>query len=163
MQEVAAPARADALDLLGQHVGGAGGQEHLPGLDGPAGGERQRESGRRVDDAVLDELDAVAADLGSTGLEELGRGCPVAGEEALHGRGRRVAGCAGVDDDHAAASAAEHERRRQARGAAADDRHVVRSGFSVHALQRGRQRRGGKGSLPFLGNGGSVAAWLTRA
>ena len=98
----------------------------------PASAARIR---RRVDDAVLDELDAVAQRPRRGRREQLGRGSPVAGEEALHVRGRGVARRAGVDDDHAAPGAAEHERRGQAGGAAADDRHVIglRFGFGVHA------------------------------
>ena len=78
VQEVTAPAVAGAVDLLGELVGGAGSEQYVAGLDGSAAREPQREADGRVDHAVKDELDAVAADLRSPGPEELGRGCAVA-------------------------------------------------------------------------------------
>ena len=78
----------------------------------------------------VDELDAVARHLGPRGAQQVGRGHPVARQEALHVGGGRVARRAGVDDHDAPPRAAEHERRAQAGGAAADDRHVL--GVVVH-------------------------------
>ena len=124
VQEIAAPALAGAGDV-GQVVRGAGREQHLSRLDGPAAGEPEREAGRRVDHAVLDDLDAVAPDLGARGLEQVGRGRPVARQEPLHVRGGSVARRAGVDDDDPAPRPAEHERGAQAGGPASDDRHVI--------------------------------------
>ena len=159
VQEIAAPALAGARDI-GQLVRGAGREQHLSCLDGPAAGEPQREAGRRVHHAVFDDLDAVAPDLGARGPEQVGRGRPVARQEPLHVRGGSVARRAGVDDHDPAPRPAEHERRAQTGGPAADDRHVI--GFGVHALQRARRRRGSHASLPFPGTAGSVAPWATR-
>ena len=46
VQEVAAPALADAFDV-GERVRGAGGEQDVGGLDGPAARESQREAGAR--------------------------------------------------------------------------------------------------------------------
>ena len=104
-----------------------------------------------VDDAVEDQFDAVAADLGAAGGQQLGRGRPVAGEEALHVRGGGVAWLAGVDDDHAPAGASEHERRAQAGGAAADDRDVVGVSVGVHGPQRAPLTPGFEGFVAVSG------------
>ena len=108
-----------------------------------------------LDDPVVDELDAVAADLGPPGGEQLGGRHPVARQEALHVRGGRVARRAGVDDGDPAPRPAEHERRAQPGGAAADHHHVVGLGF--HALDGARSAVAGATFVAVSGNGGSVA------
>ena len=104
--------------------------------DRRAAREAQREAGRRVHHAVLDDLHAVAPDLGPRGAERLGRGHPVAGQEPLHVRGGGVPRRSRVDDHDPAPRPAEHERRAQPGGPASDDRHVIDLTFhalSVHA------------------------------
>ena len=129
VQEIASPALASADDI-GQLVHGAGREEHPSRLDGPAAGEPEREAGRRVHHAVFDDLHAVAPDLGSRGPEQVGRGHPVARQEALHVRGGSVARRAGVDHDDPAPRPAEHERGAQTGRPASDDRNVIGLRFS---------------------------------
>ena len=124
VQEIASPALAGADDI-GQVVHGAGREQHPSRLDGPAACEPEREAGRRFHHAVVDDLHAVALDLGARGPEQAGRRRSVARQEALHVRGGSVARRAGVDDDDPAPGPAEHERGAQTGGPASDDRHVI--------------------------------------
>ena len=80
--------------------------------------------GSMSSDAVVDDLDAVAGDLGPAGGEQLGWRHPVAGQEPLHVGGRGVAWRAGVDHGDPASRPSEHQGGAQAGGSAADDHHV---------------------------------------
>ena len=74
---------------------------------------------------ALEDLDSVAGDLGSTGRQQLGGRHPVAGQKAVHVRGGRVAGSAGVDDGDPASGTAQHQCCAEACSSAADDHDVV--------------------------------------
>jgi hypothetical protein len=150
VQEIPAPALAGAVDG-GQLVRGARREQHVACPHGIADGELQTKVRGRVDHAVLDELDAVALDLGARGGEQLRRRHPVAREEPLHVRGGGVAGRARVDDEHSTACTAQDERGAQAGGAAADDRYVIELRFGFHLRIVQAWRRTWKGSLPFSG------------
>ena len=99
---------------------------------------------------------AVAPNLEPRFAQQVGGQHAVTGDEPLHVLGGRVAGRAGVDDDHAAPGPAQHQRCAQTGGAAADDRDVVRVG--LHAANGAHQRRGSHASLPFLERLGNVAS-----
>jgi hypothetical protein len=90
----------------------------------PSVREREREAGGGVDDAIIEEPDAVATGLGAAAEQQLARRRPVARVEALHVRGGGVAWRARVDHHNAAAGAPEHERGAPTRGPTTDDRHV---------------------------------------
>ena len=123
----------------------------------PPPASREREARLDLDDLVVDDLDAVAADLVSRRREEVGGWHPVAGEEALHVRGGSVPRRSGVDDDDAAPGAAEHERGAQAGRTAADDGDVI--GLLYPCARRVPERLGDRqGSLLFPGTASSVAS-----
>jgi len=79
--------------------------------------------------AVSDEANMRAFAVSPDG-SQLGRWNPVAGQEALHVGGRRVARRAGVDDRDSAAGSSEDERSRQAGGSTTDDHDVI--GLCIH-------------------------------
>ena len=63
--------------------------------------------------------------LGTAGGKERRRIDAIAGEEAVHVRGGRVARCAAVDHDDRPAGSGQDESRAEAGGAAADDQDVI--------------------------------------
>ena len=75
MQQIAPPALAGA-GHIGQLIRGAGRQQYVASLDVPAAGKPQREAGGRVDDAVFDDLHAVAPNLGACDESRSAGGIP---------------------------------------------------------------------------------------
>ena len=71
MEEVASPTLPRARDL-GQHVDGAGGEEKPAGGERAAASEPNDETGPSLDDLVVDELDAVGAQLVAARCEKGG-------------------------------------------------------------------------------------------
>ena len=131
VEEVAAPALTGAGDVR-KLVDGTGCEQDASRLQHLPAGEPERERAIDLHDLVLDEVDVVAAELAPPAGEELGGRHPVAREEAVHVRGRRVARRPGVDHDDTPPGAAEHKRCAQTGGTAADHRHVVALGLHVH-------------------------------
>ena len=73
VEEVLAPPFPDAGDV-GEVVAHAGGDQHAPGAEDGAAGRVDREAWVDSLHVVVDDLDAVAADLVPASGEELGRG-----------------------------------------------------------------------------------------
>ena len=151
------PQRSRAPSICGQLVG----RRRSPAAPGAPrrrgrSARPQREAGRRVDDAVVDELDAVARDLvlGPRASSSAG-GVPSRERKPCMCAAGALRGVAGVDDDHAAAGAAEHERGAEARRRRRrrSRRHRVRCPC-VAACDAAAVA--GKGSLPFPGIASSV-------
>src|SRR3954469_9361147 len=117
---------------LGKLVRCSGREKEPPCMDCLAALESDRECGFDRDDLIRDELDAVAARLLTRELEQLGRRHPVAREETVHVRCRRVSRRAAIDDYDATPRAAENERGTEPGSAAPDDRNVVLR--SVHGI-----------------------------
>jgi transcriptional regulator with XRE-family HTH domain len=78
-----------------------------------------------VGHATGEHLAAVAADLLATERDEVRRRDTLVTEIAVHVRGGRVPGIAGVDDDDGSSLAAELQRRGKAGGRTADDGDVA--------------------------------------
>jgi hypothetical protein len=96
-----------------------------------AGAAVDGDAGVDAHDGVVDDLDAVAADLAATGGEQRGRWHPVAGEVAVHVAGGGVARRPGVDHCDSAPGTSEDEGGGQAGGSATNDHDVI--GLRVHA------------------------------
>ena len=120
VQQVAAPSLANARDVR-QLVADPGREQDPSRLQDSASGQPDGEPGSMPTTSILDQLDAVAADLGASRGQQVGRRHPVAGQEPLHVRCRCVAGRSGVDHRDPAPGAAEDERGTQAGRPAADD------------------------------------------
>jgi hypothetical protein len=82
------------------------------------------EAGLDADHGVVDQGAAVAGHLGPTGGEEVVGWHAIPGQEAVHVRGRRVTGPAGIHHDHRAPGPDQHQGRAQA-GRAATNHHDV--------------------------------------
>jgi hypothetical protein len=150
VEEVAAPALPRACELR-KLVDGARREQNPAGREAASARECERETPLDADDAVLDELDPVAAHLRPPRREQIGRRHAVATEEAVHVRGRCVARGAGVDDGDASARPAEHERRAEAGRTAADHHDVV--GRCLHGLDLARERAGRASAVDLFGTG----------
>ena len=130
VQQVASPSLPDPGDV-GQLVADAGGDEETPGRERPSLGQTNREPVPQRLDLTVDDLHAVAGDLGASDGQQFGRWHPVAGQEAVHVRGGCVAGRAGVDHGDPAAGPAQDQCGAQAGCSATDDHDVIRSDLFI--------------------------------
>jgi len=128
VQHVAPQALADPGDVR-QLIDESTGDQQPPGAELATvvqpHGERPVVERSRRDDATVEQLHAVAADLGSTGRQQRGRDRAVPRQEAVYPGGRRVAGFARVDDQDRAPRPPEHQRSVEPGHASTDHHHVV--------------------------------------
>ena len=116
VEKVATPALVHARDV-GEHVAKPGGHQQPARADHVAIGQLDVEAGGilaggvEVGDPSGDDVGRVSGDLFAGQPQELGRREAVAGEEAVHVLGGRVAGFAGVDDRNAASGPGQDQRR----------------------------------------------------
>ncbi len=113
----------------GGHQDSAGGQRR-------AAGEPDPEAGVDAEHLVVDQRPAVRRHLGPAGCDQVARRHAVAGQEALHVGGGRVARRSGVHHGDAAPGPGQDQCRTQAGCAATDHHHVV----FVHAPTVGARR-----------------------
>jgi hypothetical protein len=124
VQQVPPPSLPDAGNVR-QLVAQSGGDQDPPGTHGRGAGQPDLEAGLHADHGVVDQAAAVAGHLGSARGEQVGGWHAVAGQEAVHVRGWRIAGPAGIDHNHRAPGPQQHQGRAQAGSAATDHQDVV--------------------------------------
>ena len=90
VEQVLSPALPDTGDVR-ELVADPGGNDDAAGRQHFAVAAVDGEAGVDASDDVIDDLDAVAGDLVSTGREQLGRWHPVVGQVAVHVGGRGIA------------------------------------------------------------------------
>ncbi len=134
VEEIPTPALVHPGDVR-ELIGHACGEEHPSCPQPTAAGEVHEEAGFDALDPIAHQLHAVAGRLGPPGDEQVRRGHPFPGQEALHVGGRGVSGRSGVDHRHPAACPAQHQGGAQAGRSPADHHHVVRL-HGVHAESR---------------------------
>jgi hypothetical protein len=123
VQEVATPPFADPGDVR-QLVADTSRNQESPSRQHPAVGETNDEPGLDPQDVILDQLHAVAGDLGTCRGQEVGRRHPVPRQETLHVGGGSVARRSRIDHGDPPARPAQHESRARA-GRSATDHHDV--------------------------------------
>jgi hypothetical protein len=128
VQHVPGPSLPQAGNV-GQLVPQPGRDQQPPGRDPPAADQQHPEPGRTIryqaGSGALEDLAAIALHLSPAGGHKLCGREPVAWQEAVHVRGRRVARHAAVDDQDLAAGPGQHQCCGQSGGSATDDRDVV--------------------------------------
>ena len=82
----------------------------------------------------VQDLDLVPIDLGPTEPQEFAGVDAVPAEVTVHRPGGRVAGLAGVNNEHSTPAPAEHERGAQPGRTAAHDQDVVQGGMPATAI-----------------------------
>ncbi len=130
VQQITAPSLADARDLR-QLVVDPGGDQDPPRPQHPATGQANEEPNLDPHHLILEQLHAVAAHLGPSRGQQVGRRHPVAGQEPLHVSRGSVAGRSGIDHGDPAPGSAQYEGRTQAGRSAADHHHVMN--LSLHS------------------------------
>ena len=127
VDDIAAPVVGEAVDL-GEFVDQTGGGKHPSGEHRGAPDEFDAEAvlgACHVDDAAVEHLASIAANLFATDPGELPRRKPLVAEVAMHPGSRGVPWFPGIDNDDGAALAHELERCGESGGRSADDGHVA--------------------------------------
>jgi hypothetical protein len=123
VEQVPPPSLPDAGDV-GQFVAQSGGYQDPASPQSRSAGEPDVEARFDADHGVVDQAAAIAGHLGPAGRDQVVGWHAIPGQEAMHVRGRRVAGHAGVHHGHRTPGPCQHHGRAQA-GRAATDHHDV--------------------------------------